>query len=166
MAANKRKSTVHDLASLRIHPDGSRVGTSSTNSRLRNAKYVVQDPRGNWIARDAGGLGQIKQRYSDKTCPPGSSAKSDAGSQGGEKRDVKTGPEPLMDKRKARVMDDEDHRAHVERDPRAVRRKLFVDDFGFLSRTPGSSATSVDHVADNYTEKTKIADPTSVSFLG
>ncbi|EGO02131.1 hypothetical protein SERLA73DRAFT_71269 [Serpula lacrymans var. lacrymans S7.3] len=54
----RRKSTVHDLASLRLHPDGSRVQQSSSNTRIRTAKYTTQDNRGNWIARDAGGLGK------------------------------------------------------------------------------------------------------------
>ncbi|KAH8118846.1 hypothetical protein DFH11DRAFT_1723684 [Phellopilus nigrolimitatus] len=71
----RRRSTVHDLASLRLHPDGSRVqpgpGPSQldvdgngfrVNGTTRLSKYNARDAHGNWIARDAGGFGAVKQR--------------------------------------------------------------------------------------------------------
>ncbi|KAL4081380.1 hypothetical protein V8B97DRAFT_17095 [Scleroderma yunnanense] len=60
----RRKSTTHDLATLRLHPDGSRVQQSSINTRQRTAKYTVIDARGNWIAQDAGGRCSVKKRRS------------------------------------------------------------------------------------------------------
>src|SRR6267154_5360198 len=57
----RRKSTTHDLATLRLHPDGSRVQQSSINRRPRKAPSTVPDPRGNWIARDAGGKGIVSK---------------------------------------------------------------------------------------------------------
>jgi hypothetical protein len=57
--SDHRLSTVYDYSSLRIHPDGSRVNQSSRNLRPRIAKVSVQDPRGNWIARDAGGSATV-----------------------------------------------------------------------------------------------------------
>ncbi|KAF8551715.1 hypothetical protein OG21DRAFT_1417445 [Imleria badia] len=58
----RRKSTTHDLASLRLHPDGSRVQQSSVNSRRRAAGTTVIDSRGNWVAKDAGGKTSVKTR--------------------------------------------------------------------------------------------------------
>lgn len=58
----RRKSTAHDLATLRLHPDGSRVQQSSMNARRRTAGSTLVDPRGNWIAKDAGGKSAVKTR--------------------------------------------------------------------------------------------------------
>ncbi|KAH0840218.1 hypothetical protein J3R83DRAFT_1222 [Lanmaoa asiatica] len=58
----RRKSTTHDLATLRLHPDGSRVQQSAANARHRTAKSTLVDFRGNWIAKDAGGKGTVKKR--------------------------------------------------------------------------------------------------------
>lgn len=58
----QRQSTVHDLATLRLHPDGSRVQQSSVSAKQRTAKYTVVDARGNWIAQDAGGQGSVQKR--------------------------------------------------------------------------------------------------------
>lgn len=60
----RRKSTTHDLATLRLHPDGSRVQQSSGNARRRTAGSTVVDSRGNWIAKDAGGKSSVKTRRS------------------------------------------------------------------------------------------------------
>ena len=45
-----RRSTVYDFATLRLHPDGSRAGTSK-----RNTFHEVWDRRGNIRATDAAG---------------------------------------------------------------------------------------------------------------
>ncbi|KAG9317773.1 hypothetical protein JVU11DRAFT_1993 [Chiua virens] len=58
----RRKSTTHDLATLRLHPDGSRVQQSSVNARRRTAGSTLVDARGNWIAKDAGGKSSVKKR--------------------------------------------------------------------------------------------------------
>ena len=54
-----RRSTVFDYSNLLLHPDGTRVYQKSTNIRPRIAKVAVRTLRNNWIARDAGGLGNI-----------------------------------------------------------------------------------------------------------
>ncbi|KAI6040440.1 hypothetical protein EDC04DRAFT_2894168 [Pisolithus marmoratus] len=41
----RRRSTTYDLATLRLHPDGSRVQQSSASARPRTAKYTVIDAR-------------------------------------------------------------------------------------------------------------------------
>ncbi|THH19943.1 hypothetical protein EW146_g1315 [Bondarzewia mesenterica] len=80
----RRLNTIHDLTTLRLHPDGSRVPsqpypstsssgrpnatnipaeiTTSTVLHTRRSRYTVKDSRGNWIARDAAGLGRVKKR--------------------------------------------------------------------------------------------------------
>ena len=56
-----RLSTVFDYSNLRLHPDGTRVYQKSTNLIPRIAKSVVRTSRNNWIARDAGGLANIRK---------------------------------------------------------------------------------------------------------
>lgn len=62
MTTSQRWSTVHDLATLRLHRDGTRVKNSDSNLLSRRVKYSARDARGNWFARDAGGLGTVKRR--------------------------------------------------------------------------------------------------------
>ncbi|KAJ7601039.1 hypothetical protein C8J56DRAFT_1157277 [Mycena floridula] len=58
-----RNSTVYDFTNLRLHPDGTRVKLKATEiARPRTAKYSTRDSRGNWIAQDAGGLGNVPKR--------------------------------------------------------------------------------------------------------
>lgn len=75
----RRRSTVHDLASLRLHPDGFRVqqsrsktdevgqtGQGSTakyphHKKRRAQRYTANDSRDNWIATDAGGSEVVKK---------------------------------------------------------------------------------------------------------
>ena len=65
ISTSQRRSTVHDLATLRLHPDRTRVPIISPSrvgpytSRRRN---VGHDTRGNRIARDAAGLGVVPKR--------------------------------------------------------------------------------------------------------
>jgi hypothetical protein len=64
-STSHRHSTVHDLATLRLHPDGKRVPVTSPprfgpyTSRRRNAG---RDAHGNRIARDAAGLSVVPKR--------------------------------------------------------------------------------------------------------
>jgi hypothetical protein len=73
----RRRSTVHDYSTLRLHPDGSRVAIHSParidlrDSRMRNTGC---DTRGNRVARDAVGLGAIPKRTvirKDDSCDDG-----------------------------------------------------------------------------------------------
>lgn len=64
-ASAKRRSTVYDFSTLRLHPDGSRVAIHPParidlrDPRMRN---TGRDTRGNRIARDAAGLGSVPKR--------------------------------------------------------------------------------------------------------
>ncbi|KAF5350469.1 hypothetical protein D9756_008626 [Leucocoprinus leucothites] len=49
-----RHSTIYDLTSLRLHPDGSRVSQSS--GPRNDSKRTVFTPRRGWFAKDAAGL--------------------------------------------------------------------------------------------------------------
>jgi hypothetical protein len=61
----RRRSTVHDFSTLRLHPDGSRVTIHPParidlrDPRMRN---TGRDTRGNRVARDAAGLGAVPKR--------------------------------------------------------------------------------------------------------
>ncbi|PAV21432.1 hypothetical protein PNOK_0405900 [Pyrrhoderma noxium] len=79
---SRRSANLHDLTSLRLHPDGSRVkaeaepktsrkrdkSTAETgkNRSLRLAKYTTTDYLGNWIANDVSGSVHVKQKYNRK----------------------------------------------------------------------------------------------------
>ena len=82
---NRRRNTIHDFSSLRLHLDGRRVQQSRTTdgaelpenfeitrrgTKRRRAGLVVQDPRGNWIALDAVGTANVpkkqRRKYMDK----------------------------------------------------------------------------------------------------
>ncbi|KAJ8082211.1 hypothetical protein PM082_008058 [Marasmius tenuissimus] len=110
-----RKSTVYDLTSLRLHPDGTRVLRTESNQRLRASKYSVQDSRGNWIATDAGGSGHVT-RY--RTLREGGRERAD---------------EDFEDELKSRTTDEE---GLLLKDYRAKKRRKFQHDFDFISSSP------------------------------
>jgi hypothetical protein len=61
----RRRSTVYDFSTLRLHPDGSRVTIKSpTASGLcdTRTRTTGRDTRGNRVARDAAGLGVVPKR--------------------------------------------------------------------------------------------------------
>lgn len=137
----KRRSTVHDLASLRLHPDGTKVVNTETNLRPRKAKYVVKDASGNWVARDAGGVGRVKKRRA---------ATEDARQTDGEdeEENAAVGPSSsAVNKGKGRATEenadtnpeDEANREKVVKDIRAKRRKAYEDDLDFLDSRNTSS---------------------------
>lgn len=64
---NRRKSTVHDLAALRLHPDGSRVPSASLNTKSKPKGRIAVDRKNNWIAYDAGGSASVKTKRRKKT---------------------------------------------------------------------------------------------------
>jgi hypothetical protein len=65
LPTTRRRNTVHDFSSLRLHPDGTRVPINSPtrvspdDSRTHN---TVRDVRGNRVARDAAGLRTVPKR--------------------------------------------------------------------------------------------------------
>ncbi|KAF9458470.1 hypothetical protein BDZ94DRAFT_1270532 [Collybia nuda] len=121
-----RRSTVYDYSSLRIHPDGSRVEQSTRNLRPRTSRTTIKDSRGNWIARDAGGLGivgrykRVREETDGEVVSLGANEPSDLGkgkSKGKDKAKPATG--------------------YRKRDERAAKRQKFVHDFDFLE-TPNT----------------------------
>jgi hypothetical protein len=57
MLPNTRRSTVYDLAALRLHSDGTRV-----QAPTRKNRNVTRDARGNWIAKHGAGSWNVKKR--------------------------------------------------------------------------------------------------------
>ncbi|KAJ3553656.1 hypothetical protein NM688_g3491 [Phlebia brevispora] len=139
----KRKSTVHDYSSLRLHPDGTR------------------DRRGNWIARDAGGLGRVKQRWSNHAASDDHTPQTEEDEAGSSQPRT-----PAKDKGKGRATESPGYEEtncdkNELKDVRAVRRKLFVEDLDFL-RPSSLQVTSAD-VEDPSSSDSHLY-PTSVSF--
>lgn len=104
----KRRSTVHDFSTLRLHPDGSRVAINSPppatlcDSRTRN---TGRDTRGNRVARDAAGLGVVPKRMVIRKDDDGAGA-GDAGNDGyGHDHDEVRKVKPV--RRKRRRIDDD-----------------------------------------------------------
>lgn len=124
--SGRRLNTVYDYSSLRIHPDGSRVEQSSRNLRPRTSRTSIQDSRGNWIARDAGGLGTIGRyrRVREETDGEFISL--------GEGESVDTG---RKGKGKAKAV------GYRKRDDRAAKRRKFVHDFDFLETSISDTPT-------------------------
>ncbi|RPD67459.1 hypothetical protein L226DRAFT_477930 [Lentinus tigrinus ALCF2SS1-7] len=127
----RRRSTVHDLAALRLHRDNSRVLNSDTNLSSRRAKYALRDARGNWIAQDAGGLGKVKKRRSASQ-PDGSedATEPEVDEEGTE--DVRSSPSPSKDKGKGRAQEDGRDEDDVLLNPRAQKRRRFDEDLSYL----------------------------------
>ena len=58
-SSKQRRNTVYDLTALRIHHDDFRIPSAETNYRYRRDKKITRDVRGNWVAKDAGGMGKV-----------------------------------------------------------------------------------------------------------
>ena len=110
--STRRLSTVHDLASLRLHPDGTRVQNNDKNLRIRASKYAARDSKGNWYARDAGGTGQVKQRFAKSRREDAeeeeSSAAEEANSKGKQRAGSESEDERNHEKRRRRPRTKED----------------------------------------------------------
>ncbi|KAF9819464.1 hypothetical protein IEO21_02072 [Rhodonia placenta] len=143
----KRYSTVHDLSALRLHPDGSRVQNRDANRSLRKANYVALDARGNWIARDAGGIGAVKVRRTVRTeedensgngqCDHGEEfeLKDDSSSDGSEYEAGPSRKSRAKGKRKA---------GHEPKGTRAHKRRRFHEDYSFLGNTTSAQVPTDD----------------------
>jgi hypothetical protein len=161
----RRRSTIHDLASLRLHPDGSRVqnphikedelelDASQQNLSSRRAHYVGKDAKGNWIAKDAGGRGFVKE------IKAGSKRKSNANS---------SDEEIQLDSE--RRIDDPEGEAEQEgkkelKDARAKKRRMFYEDYSFLEDA-GSTAGPSRSVSLSLPPQTQdeLGVPSSVSL--
>ena len=154
----RRRSTVHDLASLRLHPDGSRVqalrnespsddpGPSSKSVTNRLARFTSSDTQGNRIALDAGGAVLIKHRTSKKIRVSGRRRRRG-------KKLAEDSPEPSegsVDRMDPRESSQPEHppasEVHMEgdgltalKDNRAKKKRRFYDDFSFLDAPSRSS---------------------------
>lgn len=143
----RRQSTVHDLASLRLHPDGSRVQNLSRAEKegrpsaasTRLAKYTTRDAQGRWIAYDAGGLGTVKQRIRKHDAQTRQTRSSDA------ERDGNGDESPFAElsqmSRWKETFADAENRMNEEnmedlpgyvKDSRARKRTKFYHDYSFL----------------------------------
>ncbi|KAF8076864.1 hypothetical protein FPV67DRAFT_1715388 [Lyophyllum atratum] len=124
-----RLSSVYDFSSLRLHPDGSRVQqNTSKNLRPRYAASAVQDPRGNWFARDAAGFGTIG-RYR-KVREEADGEEVDPG---------EDGQELSRRKGKGKAKERIPGRRH---NPRPAKRQKFLHDLDFLAPSTSSSSSS------------------------
>ena len=132
----RRLTTVHDVAALRVHPDGTRVAADGNEKRKRKDKLVVQDQRGNWSARDAAGLHGIKRRRG--------AADDEQDVEPGEVFDL-TGVGELMKdtespdkgKRKADSLEQEPGPSRKK-----LKRRVFLEDLSFLDVAHAGSSRS------------------------
>lgn len=148
----RRKSTTHDLATLRLHPDGSRVQQSSVNARRRTATSTVIDSRGNWIAKDAGGKTSVKTRRDISTVHANDAEGEFIDLSGDEEHGTET---RRQSKGKQRARDshspDEDPLREPEYgrlNPRSRQRLSFMRDLSFLDPPP-VSVSSLDQDTDH-----------------
>lgn len=130
----RRRTTVHDLAALRVHRDGTRVANSDSNSSSRRAKYTTRDARGNWIAKDAGGLGTVKSRRA------ASQPEGEEDDNGGESEPQvdeglveEEGASLKADKGKGHAREGGDDEEGIAVNARAQKRRRFEEDFSYLS---------------------------------
>ncbi|KZT70288.1 hypothetical protein DAEQUDRAFT_756445 [Daedalea quercina L-15889] len=132
--STRRLSTVHDLASLRLHPDGTRVQNSDKNLRIRASKYAARDSKGNWFARDAGGTGQVKQRWAKPRDEDEDEEEEDSTGADDDEQQSQT-----KSKGKQRAKDDNEE--HLK-DYRARKRRRYYADESFIApTTPGAPPT-------------------------
>lgn len=130
---------MHDLASLRLHPDGSRVqniasssvsaeiavelntARASANTRTRPVTTTVRDAQGNWIARDAGGRERRVRRVGGKGAAGSDSAEVLHSEHGTREHslDLDGGTEG-------------EEGSQGVKDPRAKKRMKFLHDYSFL----------------------------------
>jgi hypothetical protein len=126
--SQKRLTTVHDRAALRVHPDGTRVPT-------RESRYGTEDVRGNRIAVNAGGVGNVKKRRR--------LALSDDGTEPLEEFNIETDDyqpsesQPTSVDSCAGEVEDESEgesrkRKRQKKDSRTVKRTQFYQDFDFV----------------------------------
>lgn len=137
-SSQKRVTTIHDRAALRVHPDGTRVTT-------RESRYATEDVRGNRTAVNAGGVGNVKKRKRP--------ASSDGGTEPLEEFDIETDEyqpsenQPTStDSCTAEVEEESEgesrERKRQRKDPRRIKRTQFYQDFGFILGGKGWAETT------------------------
>lgn len=138
----RRATTVHDRAALRVHPDGTRV-------TARESRYATKDLRGNRVAVNAGGTGNVKKRRR--------AAISDDGSEPPEEFDIQTdeyqpSENPSSTDSCAGVIEAESgeesgKRKRQKKDPRRAKRTEFYQNFDFV--LGGKSGTGTVSASDD-----------------
>ena len=170
MSSTKRRSTVHDLASLRLHPDGSKVSNSGSNVELKKSRHTTKDTRGNWIAHDAAGFNRVKTRRSANK-DARSQPEEEIGEDEGEVDEAAPGPSDVArGKQKAvEANDDEEDGSYSPKDTRARKRKAFADDFTFLGSSTNATLASLpssgvaESTEQNTFDSSLLPPPSSVS---
>jgi len=135
--STRRLNTVHDLASLRLHPDGTRIQNNNKNLRIRGAKYAARDSKGNWFARDAGGIGRVKQRWAKAR---DEDAKEDSST--GTDEDENPLPTAAKGKGKGKPRASEADVEEPPKDERARKRRRFHEDESFIAPTPSGGPSA------------------------
>ncbi|KAG5651259.1 hypothetical protein H0H81_009303 [Sphagnurus paluster] len=132
-----RRSTVYDLASLRLHPDGTRVQQStSANLRMRHVASA-QDARGNWFARDAAGSAKVAKYRRVRDDKDGEGEAGDSGKD----TELQT---TAKGNRKEKEKEKTSKRTGKKLKARPAKRQKFLHDFDFLApetNVPSSSSS-------------------------
>lgn len=171
---------MHDLASLRLHPDGSRVqniasssvsaevpveltsarASANTRTRLQVVKTTVRDAQGNWRARDAGGRATVKYKRRVKKVV----GKGAEGSNSREELDSNHGTrEHSLD------LDGEtegEEGSQGVKDPRAKKRMKFLHDYSFLetNSSPQLGLPGPSNLSHSVTDSFDLPVPSSVRY--
>jgi hypothetical protein len=137
--SQRRLTTVHDRAALRLHPDGTRV-------TVRESRYASQDVRSNRIATNAGGVGNVKKR---KRAPS-----SENGSEPLEEFDIETdeyqpsesqpsSTDSCAGEGEGEFEGEGGKHKRQKKDSRTIKRTHFYQDFDFiLGGEKGTEAVS------------------------
>ncbi|KAF8841569.1 hypothetical protein BDN67DRAFT_901130 [Paxillus ammoniavirescens] len=134
----RRKSTTHDLATLRLHPDGSRVQQSSRNTRHRTAGSTVVDSRGNWIARDAGGQSSVKKRNVSIPSDDGEGEHIRLSSDEESGKRAQSKGKGKLPARDSEPLNEDSEPEPEQLNARTKRRLSFTRDYSFLDPPPAS----------------------------
>ena len=131
MASSQRRvTTLHDRTALRVHPDGTRVTT-------RESRYTTQDLRGNRIAANAGGAGNVKKRKRAAISDDGSEPLEEFYIEADTDEYQPSESQPSSTDSCAGVVEGDSEgegRKHKRqrKDPRAIKRAQFYQDFDFI----------------------------------
>jgi hypothetical protein len=129
MPAAPRRTTIHDLAALRVHPDGTRVLPPPIAALIpRKSHQTIKDVRGNWIAHDAGGVGGIK-RNKKKVTDEDEGDREEIQFSDEERDGEETGSRK---KNKGKGKEKDTGVRSSPKDPRTRKRRRFEHDLGFL----------------------------------
>ncbi|KAF8314661.1 hypothetical protein F5887DRAFT_1042625 [Amanita rubescens] len=130
--ANQRLSTIYDYATLRLHRDGTRVQQSDENYHVPKRKqFAIRDANGNWIAKDAGGLGMPnKTRYVRREEDDEQEYVSLGGGEE-EQKVEKTDEWVLLERERTQ-----------KKDHRTEKRRRFDENLDFLDISHNASSTS------------------------